>query len=138
MKISYPALILILLGILIVISPWTIAPVCEVGGMYVKTASGMNLPMPCGWTARAEIGLGALLVVGGGLLLIAKSNETKRLIGIFSAAIGVLVILFPTFITKMCALPDHPCNLLTKPVLIIFGVAALIVSGYVAYSARTD
>jgi len=138
MKISWPAIILIILGIVIVISPWTFAPVCEVGGMYVKTASGTNLPMPCGWTARAEIGLGALLVVGGILLLIAKSNETKRLIGIFCAAIGVLVILFPTVITGMCKLADHPCNILTKPVLILLGIATLIVSAYVAYSVRAD
>jgi len=94
--------------------------------------------MPCGWTARAEIGLGALLVVAGSLLAIAKSNETKRIIGIFGSAIGVLVILFPTYITKMCALPDHPCNLLTKPVLIILGITTIIVSAYVAYSARAD
>ncbi len=78
--------------------------------------------MPCEWTARAEIGLGALLVVAGGLLLIAKTNETKRIIGIFGAAIGHVVILFPACITKMCATAEHPCNLVTKPVLIILGV----------------
>jgi len=138
MKISWPALVLIILGIVIAISPWTIAPVCEVNGMYAQLASGKTLPMPCGWTARAEIGLGALLAVAGVLLTIAKSNETKRIIGIFGIAIGVLVILFPTYITKMCALADHPCNLLTKPVLIILGVATIIVAAYVSYSARAD
>jgi len=138
MKISWPAIILIILGIVIVISPWTIAPVCEVDGMFAKLANGKTLLMPCGWTARAEIGLGALLVVAGSLLAIAKSNETKRIIGIFGSAIGVLVILLPTYITKMCALADHPCNLLTKPVLIILGIATIIVSAYVAYSARVD
>lgn len=138
MKISWPAIILIALGILLAVAPWTFAPVCEVNGMYAQLASGKTIPMPCGWTARAEIGLGALLVVAGVLLMIAKTNETKRIIGIFGAAIGVLTILFPTYITKMCALADHPCNLLTKPVLIILGVLVIIVSAYVAYSARTD
>jgi len=138
MKISWPAILLIVLGILLAVAPWTFAPVCEVEGMYAQLASGKTLPMPCGWTARAEIGLGALLVVAGGMLLIAKTNETKRIIGIFGAAIGVLTILFPTYITRMCMLADHPCNLVTKPVLIILGVLVIIVSAYIAYSARTD
>jgi hypothetical protein len=138
MKIYWPSIILIILGVLLAIAPWTFAPVCEVNGMYAQLASGKTLPMPCGWTARAEVGLGALLVVAGILLAIAKTNETKRIIGIFGAAIGVLVILFPTYITKMCAMADHPCNLLTKPVLILLGIATIIVSAYVAYSARTD
>ena len=138
MKIYWPSIVLIILGVLLAIAPWTFAPVCEVEGMYAKLANGKTLPMPCGWTARAEVGLGALVVVAGTLLAIAKSNETKRIIGIFGAAIGVLVILFPTNITGMCALADHPCNLLTKPVLILLGIATIIVSAYVAYSARTD
>jgi len=52
--------------------------------------------------------------------------------------IGVFVILFPTVITGMCKLADHPCNILTKPMLILLGIAALIVSAYVAYLARAD
>lgn len=138
MKISLPALVLIVLGVLLAVAPWTFAPVCEVNGMFAQLASGKTLPMPCGWTARAEIGLGVLLIVTGILLVIAKSNETKRIIGIFGAVIGVLTILFPTYITKMCAVADHPCNLVTKPVLILLGLAAIIVSAYVAYSARAD
>ena len=70
MKLSIPAIILIILGILLIVGPWTFAPVCEVGGMYVKTATGMNLPMPCGWTARAEIGIGALTILAGALLTV--------------------------------------------------------------------
>jgi hypothetical protein len=98
----------------------------------------MTIPMPCGWTARAEIGLGALLIVAGVLLLVAKSSETKRIIGIFGVAIGILTILFPTYITKMCAIASHPCNTVAKPVLVILGLAAIIISAYVTYSSRAD
>jgi uncharacterized membrane protein YczE len=138
MKISIPAIILIVLGILLVVSPWTIAPVCEVNGMYAQLASGKTLPMPCGWTARAEIGVGALAIFAGLLLAFSQSAETKRMIGLFGIALGVLAILFPLYITKMCALPDHPCNLLTKPVLVILGVAVLAVSCWVIYGAQKD
>ncbi len=138
MKIYWPAIVLILLGIFLAVSPWTIAPVCEVEGMYAKLASGKELPMPCGWTARAEIGVGIMVIVAGLLLAFAKSAETKMMLGIFGVVLGILAILFPTVITKMCALADHPCNLLTKPVLIILGLIIIIVSGFVIYSSRNE
>ncbi len=33
MKISWPGIVLIVLGILIAVGPWTFAPVCEVNGI---------------------------------------------------------------------------------------------------------
>ena len=138
MKISIPAIILIVLGILLVVSPWTIAPVCEVEGMFAKLANGKTLPMPCGWTARAEIGTGALTILAGLLLMFSQSAETKRMIGLFGVALGVLSILFPLYITKMCALADHPCNLLTKPVLVILGIATIAVSCWIIYDAQKN
>jgi uncharacterized membrane protein YczE len=138
MKISIPAIILIVLGILLVVSPWTIAPVCEVNGMYAQLANGKTLPMPCGWTARAEVGMGVLTILAGLLLTFSQSAETKRMIGLFSIALGVLTILFPLYITKMCALADHPCNLLTKPVLVILGIATIAVSCWVIYDAQKN
>lgn len=133
-----PALVLIILGILIVVSPWTIAPVCEVDGMFAKLANGKSLPMPCGWTARAEIGIGGLTILAGLLLTFSQSAETKRMIGLFSVALGVLVILFPLYITNMCALADHSCNLLTKPVLLILGIATIAVSCWIIYDAQKN
>ena len=138
MKISIPAIILIVLGILLVVSPWTIAPVCEVNGMFAQLANGKTLPMPCGWTARAEIGTGALTILAGLLLMFSQSAETKRIIGLFGVALGVLTILFPLYITKMCALADHPCNLLTKPVLVILGIATIAVSCWIIYDAQKN
>ena len=138
MKISIPAIILIVLGILLVVSPWTIAPVCEVNGMFAQLANGKTLPMPCGWTARAEVGMGVLIILAGLLLTFSQSAETKRMIGLFSVALGVLTILFPLYITKMCALADHPCNLLTKPVLVILGIAIIAVSCWIIYDAQKN
>jgi uncharacterized membrane protein YczE len=136
MKISVSAIILIILGILLVVSPWTIAPVCEVDGMFAQLANGKTLPMPCGWTARAEISMGVLTLLAGLLLIFSESAETKRMIGLFGVALGVLTILFPLYITKMCAVADHPCNLLTKPVLLILGIATIAVSCWVIYEAQ--
>lgn len=138
MKISIPALILIILGILIVVSPWTFAPICEVNGMYAQLASGKTLPMPCGWTARAEIGMGVLAILAGLLLNFSQSAETKRVIGLIGVVVGILTIMFPLYITKMCAMADHPCNLLTKPVLALLGVAVIVISCYIVYTAQKE
>jgi hypothetical protein len=138
MKVPIPAIVLIVIGILIIVGPWTFAPVCEVSGSYAKLASGMTIPMPCGWTARAEIGIGALTVLAGLLLTFAKSAETKRMVGIFGVGLGLFAILFPLYITKMCGMAEHPCNLVTKPVLVILGVAVIAVSCWVIYGAQKE
>jgi hypothetical protein len=138
MKISLQVIILILLGIFLAVAPWTIAPVCEVHGTLAQLVSGKTLPMPCGWTARAEIGIGALVIVTGVLFAFAKSPETKRIIGVFGVALGVLAILFPTYITKMCLLADHTCNTMTKPTLIVTGIVIIAVSAWTVYISRKD
>jgi hypothetical protein len=42
-------------------------------GRFAVTASGMKLPMTCGWTARPDTDVGAFVVTAGGLL-IARRN----------------------------------------------------------------
>jgi hypothetical protein len=98
--------------------------------MYVQTTSGTKLPMPCGYTARAETGVGALIIVAGGLLIARKTPETRQAVGVFSIATGVLVILYPTAIIGMCRLAEHPCRMLTLPALEILGVIVIIVGGF--------
>ena len=125
--------LLILLGIVIALMGWFIFPVCEMHGLYTETKTGVKLPMPCGYTARAETGIGALIVVAGGLLSARNTLETRQAVGIFSLACGVLVILFPTVIIGMCRLADHPCRQLTLPALEIFGIIVIIIGGYLIW-----
>jgi hypothetical protein len=125
--------LLVLLGIIIILTPWIIFPVCEMQGSYVVTSTGMQLPMTCGWTARAETGIGALIVVAGGLLIARSTRETRQAVGIFTIAMGALVILFPTFLIGMCKVATHPCRMTTLPALEILGVIVIIVGGYLIW-----
>jgi hypothetical protein len=125
--------LLVLLGIIIILTPWVIFPVCEMQGMYMVLQSGVKMSMPCGYTARAETGVGALIVVAGGLLIARRTPETKQAVGVFSIAAGVLVILFPTVFIGMCKLADHPCRQLTLPALEILGAAVIIIGGYLLW-----
>ncbi len=122
--------LLVILGILIILVPWIIFPVCEMEGIYVVTAAGAKLPMTCGWTARAETGVGALIILAGGLLIARSTRETRQAVGIFSIAMGALVVLFPTVIIGMCKVATHPCRLTTLPALEILGVIVIIIGGY--------
>jgi hypothetical protein len=122
--------LLVILGILVILVPWIIFPVCEMEGSYVVTSAGVKLPMTCGWTARAESGVGALIVVAGGLLIARGSAETRQAVGIFSIAMGALVVLFPTVLIGMCKVATHPCRLTTLPALEVLGVIVIIIGGY--------
>jgi hypothetical protein len=122
--------LLVLLGIVVILTPWIIFPVCEHYGSYVMTQSGMQVPMTCGWTARAESGIGALIAIGGGLLIFRSTPETRQAVGIYTIAMGILVILFPTFLIGMCKMAEHPCRALTLPALEILGIIVILVGGY--------
>jgi hypothetical protein len=126
-QVSAVGILLILLGIVIAITSWVIFPVCEMEGLLIETKAGVLLPMPCGYTARAETGIGALIVVAGGLLIARGSRETRQAVGIFTVAHGILVIAFPTILIGMCRMADHPCRQLTLPALEILGIAVIII-----------
>lgn len=119
-------------------APWTFAPVCEVHGSFVQTVTGKQLPMPCGYTARAEIGVGALMLVAAGMVAFARSPEAKRMIGAFGVALGALVMLFPTSIIGMCALADHTCRTMTQPTLLILGLGTIAVSSGIIIRLRQE
>jgi len=125
--------LLVLLGIVVILTPWIIFPVCEMQGLYLKTAAGTDFPMTCGWTARAETGIGALIVVAGGLLIARSTPETPQAVGIFSIALGALVVLFPTVLIGMCKVASHPCRMTTLPALELLGIVVIIVGGYLVW-----
>ena len=126
------ALALLVLGIILAVGPWVLFPVCEVEGMLQPN----GLPMPCGYTARAEMVAGSLLFIGGLLLFFVKSNDAKRVIAILSAAIGVWSILIPVYLIGVCKNLAHPCVLETKPSLLIVGAVVVIVSLVLLYLTR--
>ncbi len=121
------AAILIVLGVIVAAAPWTFAPVCEVQDLWVVTASGKKLPMPCGYTGRAELGIGSMILFSGAALMMVKTVNPRRIVGAFAGALGVLAIALPTFLTGMCAVSSHSCRTTTEPVLILSGLATVVV-----------
>lgn len=119
--------VVVVLGIIVAIGPHYIFPVCQYFGQLVATAAGTTIPMKCFWTAQAEVGLGALTVIAGLLLILSRQQETRRMLGVFVGILGILVLLTPTNLIGMCMSADHPCRVGTEPFLILMGVVVLIV-----------
>jgi hypothetical protein len=118
----------IVLGVLVAAVPHYIFPVCQYYGMLMQTMNGMYVPMKCYWTAMAEVGLGALIVVTGIVLIVSKQTETRRALGFVLAALGVVVALVPTYLIGVCPTLVHPCHAGTQPALILLGVITIIIA----------
>lgn len=135
--------IFILLGLLIVLTPWYIFPICEIaeksGTMQMGTSSdnAMNMNtdsgahMTCWYTAEAEAGTGALVILVGLVLFALPNRDSRRSLGIIAIGLGVITVLLPTYLIGMCtSSPDTPCNIGTKPALILLGVLTAITGIY--------
>jgi hypothetical protein len=110
----------IALGGLVALTPWYIFPVCAVSeGAFMR----------CGYTARAETGVVApLIILVGAMLPLSKTKELRGAVGIFGFGLGVLVLLLPIYIIGMCQSPDMPCRIGTLPSLVLLGSATIVAS----------
>ena len=103
-------------------------------GKFVETKAGKLLPMPCGYTARAETGLGALVALAGLGVLGLTSYGSRRAFGLMTAGLGVVVLAVPTLLIGMCAAPDHVCRVATQPALILLGGITVLTGGYLLFA----
>ena len=100
--------VFILLGILVILAPTVIFPVCaEV--------------MACTYTKKVEIGLGILLILLGAVSIFL--DERVRLgISISLAGIGALIIAAPLGWIGVCGSNMMTCRIATRPLLLVLGI----------------
>lgn len=110
------SIIYILLGVLIALAPTIIFPVC----------SG-EMKMSCAYTEKAEIGLGVLIAVLGGISFFL-SEKVRAGISIAVAGIGILSVLIPTVLIGVCGSSMMKCNVATRPLLVVLGVLTILVA----------
>jgi hypothetical protein len=122
MKIIAIALIALALILIVVPSFFT----CASHGKAIQLPSGKNIPMKCLWTARAEIGLGVLLLATGALFFFSREIESKRFLSILTLIVGIFVILFPTKLIGVCANPEMVCRVVMNPTLLLIGIVTTV------------
>lgn len=128
----FTCILFVVLGFLIAVGPQTIFPVCPVG----------DIPMKCHWTARAELGAGALVAVTGILLLLFSNSKVRSGLSLSLVFSGIFALLIPTTLIGVCGGVHMDCNKLTLPALIILSgiviVAAAINSLYLLSSKTKE
>lgn len=117
-KVNVVFSLLILLGALTAIAPYSFAHVCETGEKVMK----------CHWTGRIELFLGISVAVLGLLKLISADAKYQLGLnaGILLNALGV--ILTPTLLIGVCGMKSMHCASVSKPTLIVFGILILVIT----------
>ncbi len=137
---------LIVLGALTVITPWYIFPVCEAKGVSSHSMSSMasgagsdqstgmsaGILMKCGYTARAEAAVGALVIVAGLALIALPKRVSQKAVGITGIGLGVVTALIPAILLGVCNAADAPCRIGTLPALILLGILTIVVGILIA------
>lgn len=112
------SLLILVLGALTAIAPYSFAHVCEVGEKVMK----------CHWTGRIELFLGITVAVLGLLKLISADAKYQLGLnaGLLLNALGV--ILTPTVLIGVCGMKTMHCASVAKPTLIVFGILILVIT----------
>lgn len=120
-------IVIVILGLLLLLTPWYIFPVCG-KGRHAPGPGMVDKPHRCANSLYAETALG-ILTVGIGALALARPR--RKILSATSASllvVAALVSLFPLWITGMCKVATMPCRIGTLPGLILIAVLLAITS----------
>ena len=128
-------IIFIIAGALLALVPIILLPVCE---GTIATASGGSVPMKCFWTARTELGAGALVAFGGILYCVFRNAGIRFGIAIMTAGAALLAMAFPTVLIGVCASETMPCRMGTLPAIVLFGALVLVAALFACRGLSRD
>ena len=117
--------LLLVLGLLIAIGPQKIFPVCEFNP---------EKAMKCHWMGRAEIGVGAVVALIGVLQMVMDHAKVRMGLSMAAVPMGLLTLLLPTKLIGVCMNQHMRCVTLTRPALLILGIAVMAVAGLSAFA----
>ncbi|MBQ1270082.1 MAG: DUF4418 family protein [Clostridia bacterium] len=118
---------LILLGALIAFGPQSIFSVCEFNP---------EKAMKCHWMAKAEMGVGLVILAEGILSMVFDDKNLRLGLCISALLLGVLTLALPHVLIGVCKNAHMPCVTLTRPALTICGIAVVLMSGLSAFSLK--
>jgi hypothetical protein len=141
------AFVTVAAGVLLILIPQFIMPVCELpGGAVIAPEEGAHsasrrgdtaapawgqhsIPhMACFYTARAEAGLGVAVILAGLLLLVLKSDERRLGVSLSLALLAALAGAIPWFLIGVCPSDMMLCRSGTLPALLLVSAALLTYS----------
>lgn len=102
----------LILGILVILTPHLILPVCEYHGFQ---------RMACSYTGLAEVFMGVMIIFISAGIILSKTKDSIIWLSILLFVSGVSVILIPQ-VLGYCKSTRMPCNYGTVPALIFEGI----------------
>lgn len=117
--------LLLVLGLLIAIGPQKIFPVCEFNP---------EKPMKCNWMGKAEIGVGAAIALIGVLQMVMDHAKVRMGLSMAAVPMGLVTLLLPTKLIGVCMNQHMRCVTLTRPALLMLGIATILVGGLSAFA----
>lgn len=113
-------IIFIVLGVLIVLAPTVIAPLCGPmeNGMFMK----------CHWMGRSAMGAGALIAIHGAAYTYVCSNKAKSALAFSLLLQGLYTIALEAFLIGGCKNPMMACRAHTMPVLYVLAGLVIVLS----------
>lgn len=113
-------IIFIVLGVLIVLAPTVIAPLCGPmeNGMFMK----------CHWMGRSAMGAGALIAILGAAYTYVCSNKAKSALAFSLLLQGLYIIALEAFLIGGCKNPMMACRAHTMPVLYVLAGLVIVLS----------
>lgn len=111
-----------IIGILLVLAPKFITPVCPPmeNGMFMK----------CHWMGNMTIGIGAVILVLAIIFIIVKDSKISLGLAISNIAIGVLEILNAHVLIGGCMKADMACRAKTIPFCTLLSGILVLVNIY--------
>ena len=121
MKKCIVGMLIVIIGLLVLFAPFGFAHVC-----FPKADGGF---MKCHWMGEAVRMLGGLIAALGVVFLLVKSSRIG--IAFSNIGLGVCLILLQTVVIGTCKTATMPCNVYTKPVILLLAIVLIAVDvGY--------
>ena len=121
MKKYIVGMLIVIIGLLVAFAPFGFAHVC-----FPKADGGF---MKCHWMGEAVRMLGGLIAALGIVFLLFKSSRIG--IAFSTIGLGICLILLQTVVIGTCKTATMPCNVYTKPVILLLAIVLIAVDvGY--------
>ena len=118
----------ILLGLLVILAPTVLFPVCE-----------SEMKMACFFTKKTEIGVGLVIAALGVIYVFLKNKDIRLGISIAQFLNAGLVLAFPAKLTGLCKMSDMACRVKTYPALIVLSVLlALTAAANIVFLIKSE
>lgn len=128
------SLVFVVLGLLVILVPTYLLPVCapmEVISPVVNVQTPAHVAvkyMKCHWTGQAEMGIGAVIMALGLLMLLSRSACVRLGLSLSVICVAMLAAAIPTVLIGVCPGEMMPCHMGTLPALLLLSGLLVVIA----------